>query len=193
MRITKFVILFMLIVFKAKTQNISGKVIDFDTKTPLANSTIYLLNNYQETKDAWYGYDSVTQTKTNNTGSYIFRLVKPGRYAVLAEYEMPEKEPFGVGVRAKIHKGINVQSTNIIIKPLSLQVTCRYDKTKDQLFCPTCKKTDKVLPIRYGLPVPTYDSLGNVLDDWTKVHLGGCTMDVYCNPTKYCNRCSLEF
>lgn len=193
MQRTGFVILFMLIAFTAKTQNITGKVIDLDTKKPIANSTIYLLNNYQESKDAWYGYDSVTQTKTNNDGSYIFRLVKPGKYAVLAEYEMPEKEPFGVGVLAQIHKGIIVQTTSITIKPLSLQVTCRYDKTKDQLFCPKCKKTDKVLPIRYGLPVPIYDSLGNVLDDWTKVHSGGCVVDVYCNPTKFCNRCSLEF
>jgi Carboxypeptidase regulatory-like domain len=193
MRITRFVILFMLIAFTAKTQNISGKVIDLDTKKPLANSTIYLLNNYQETKEAWYGYDSVTQTKTNKDGFYIFKLVKPGKYAVLAEYEMPEKESFGIGVRAEIYKGIIVQTKNMKIKPFSLQVTCRFDKTKDQLFCPKCKKTDMVLPIRYGLPVPIYDSLGNVLDDWTKVHLGGCIMDVYCNPTKYCNRCSLEF
>lgn len=193
MQTIRVFVFLLMIAFKTNAQNISGRVFDLDTKKPLANSTIFLLNNYQEAKDAWYGHDSVTQTKTNNDGFYIFLAVKPGRYAVLAEFEMPEKEPFGMGVRAEIYKGIIVQTKSITIKPLSLQVTCRYDKTKDQLYCPKCKKTDKILPIQYGLPVPTYDSLGNVLDDWTKVHLGGCVMDVYCNPTKYCNRCSLEF
>jgi len=193
MQVTRFVILFMLVAFTANAQSISGRVIDLDTEKPLANSTIFLLNNYQETKDMWYGYDSVTQTKTDKDGLYIFRLVKPGKYAVLAEYEMPVKEPFGIGGRAEIYKGIIVKAKNITLKTFSLQVTCRYDKTKDQLFCPKCKKTDKVLPIQYGLPIPLYDSLGNVLDDWSKVHLGGCVMDAYCNPTKYCKRCSLEF
>ena len=105
---------------------------------------------------------------------------------------MPPLEKFeGITLyRDDIDSNIVVNKLSKHYKTFKLLVTCPFDKTANQLFCPKCKKRDKVLIIRYGLP--TVDSIGNELGG-SNYHWGSCFKDLYCNASKFCKRCKLEF
>ena len=62
---------------------------------------------------------------------------------------------------------------------------CMYSKTDS--ICPKCKKTDKTIPIVYGLIL-----LQSEQQDGETIKLGGC-VSRECDPNWYCKRDKYEF
>ena len=65
---------------------------------------------------------------------------------------------------------------------------CQYNLRGINKNCPKCHKTDKVLPVCYGLPI--YNEKGEALGP--KCHIAGCIVSE-CDPAWYCNRDKLSF
>ena len=165
----------------------------------MANTFVYLIrsDNTEDTIDVYYWrnykYKIIKQTKTDSFGKYSFTSLTPKVYNIAADFPMPKSDKFGsYGTRQEIDSNIIIKSKTNYYKTFDLMVTCPYDKTKNQAFCPKCKKADKVVPILFGLPL--FDKNGNIDGEPVeKYHLAGCFVDVYCNPTKHCNRCNKDF
>jgi Carboxypeptidase regulatory-like domain len=177
------------------SQTIRGIVFDTDTKKPLSDAFVYLVkpDNTKDTSDIYYWshykYKIISQTKTDSSGKYSFTSLTPKVYNIVADFPMPKSEELGgYGVRQEIDSNINIKAKTNYFKIFYLMVTCPFDKTKNQSFCPKCKKTDLVKPILFGLPAYKEDE-----HYYDKYYLGGCYMDVYCNPTKHCSRCKKDF
>ncbi len=180
------------------SQSVTGKVTDIDTKKTVAEANVYLTSP-SPTEDTlnvcyWsmYKYKIISQTKTDLSGNYSFISVKPSLYSLVVSFKMPEVKDLGSGYRDDIDSNINLNSSKEYTRDFQLLVTCPYDKTRNQLFCPNCKKKDKVFPIIWGLPMFDENGKINGLSDGKYV-LGGCIMDLYCNPTKFCKRCRKNF
>jgi hypothetical protein len=83
---------------------------------------------------------------------------------------------------------INKTDSTTIIK-MTFPADCKFNRHSLNKVCPKCKRTDKVIPIEYGLPMP--DENGN--DFLAKKHyLGGCFVS-NCDPSWYCERDKLKF
>jgi hypothetical protein len=182
------------------SQTINGKVLDTDTQKPLAGTIVYLVNPkpVEDTINVTYwqasNYKIIATTKTNHLGKYSFTLLQPKVYSLIVSYQMPTVEKFGgvYSFRNDIDSNIIVRSKTNYNKIFHLMVTCPYDKTKNQAFCPQCKRSDKVIPILAGLPI--FDSSGNINGQSIEnYHLASCIIDLYCNPTKHCKRCNKDF
>jgi hypothetical protein len=188
------ILLFFSLTTNCFSQTISGKVIDTDTKKPLISAFVYLVtpDNSEDMTDIYYWrnykYKIISQTKTNSFGKYSFTSLTPKVYNIVADFPMPEAKLGGYGTRQEIDSNINIRANTNYFKTFYLMVTCPYDKTKNQSFCPKCKKTDMVKPILFGLPMYNEDE-----HYYDKYYLGGCILDVYCNPTKHCGRCNKDF
>ena len=161
----------------------------------MTNAFIYLVTptNTEDTSDIYYWrnykYKIITQTKTDSSGKYSFTSLTPKVYNIVADFSMPKSEEFsGYGTRQEKDSNINIKANTNYFKTFYLMVTCPYDKTKNQSFCPKCKKTDMVKPILFGLPMYNEDE-----HYYDKYYLRGCILDVYCNPTKHCSRCNKDF
>jgi hypothetical protein len=63
--------------------------------------------------------------------------------------------------------------------------TCKYDKTKNNRRCPTCKKKNKVIPIYYGL-------IGQIGKKKSNFKSGGCVVTGR-DPNWFCERDGTEF
>ena len=178
------------------SQSIRGKVLDTYTKRPLSNTFVYLIepDNSEDTIDIYYWrynkYKIIKETKTDSSGNYSFKTLTPKIYNIAADFPMPESEYGGYGIRNDIDSNVIIKLKTNYYKTFNLMVTCPYDKSKNQAFCPQCKKEDRVIPIIWGLPV--WDENG-IINGGKEYYPGGCSPDVYCNPTKHCNRCDKDF
>lgn len=188
-------LLFVFLKINCFSQIIQGKVCDSATEKPLADAYVYLVttDNTEDTTNVYYWrnykYKIITQTKTDSAGKYAFSSLTPSIYNIIADFQMPKSEKYGAyGSRQEIDSNITVKAKTNYVKVFYLMVTCPYDKTKNQSFCPKCKKTDMVKPILFGLPMYNEDE-----HYYDKYYLGGCIVDLYCNPTKHCNRCNKNF
>lgn len=78
----------------------------------------------------------------------------------------------------------------------SLKITfpknCQYNKNGENNICPKCKRSDKVIPILYGLRVPVFDENGNLKEIDPPHFPGGCNV-TNCDPAWYCKRNKLKF
>jgi hypothetical protein len=190
----------LLLALFSNGQKINGIVIDIETNKALPNSNVYLLVR-DFTKDTankyYYGsqkFKILSTIKTDSLGKFRFENLTPGKYSVSAGFEMPMIKPINIfGSVQTIENNLIIKSNENYYKTLKLPVTCKYEKTSKQKFCPNCKKSNMVIPIEYGLSIGRYDSLGNSLDAIEEVYHGGCDMDMYCNPTKHCKRCKIQF
>jgi hypothetical protein len=169
-------------------------VLDLTTKKPLAGAQVQLQIGTDK------NHEVVATTTTDTTGSFVFENVKPEQYSLSCFYKMsydktnlPNEVLDNLG-RSDIDSNVNVVSGQSYHRDFYLQVACPYDKTKDQDYCPVCKKKDMVQEIFWGLPV--YDSNGKCVvkgKDISEYYLGGCSPDLWCNPTKHCKRCNIDF
>ncbi len=182
----------------AQAQTLRIQLLDTDTQKPLKGAQVYLAYP-QHTLDTvntctwlFYNYPIVQKQMSDSLGEVIFKGFAPGLYTVVATYNMPPLAKFGggYGVREAIDSNITLSAKTDYRKIFNLMVTCPYDKTKDQLFCPVCKQQDKVLEIVFGLPI--YDKNGHLPNDG-KYYNGDCVVDAYCNPTQHCTRCKRDF
>lgn len=181
------------------SQSIRGRVVDTDTQKPLLDSHVYVLitDISSDTVNQYYWHDKkfkiIRQTRTDDSGKFRFTSLDPNIYTVIVEFKMPVSQKYGgFCFRQDIDSNVAVDRATRYYKSFSLLATCPFDKTKNQTFCPICKKSDKVVPIVYGLPI--YDSNGRIDgkpedETWP----GGCSPDLYCNPSKHCKRCNKEF
>ena len=88
-------------------------------------------------------------------------------------------------------KVISIQNDSIINVELTFPEDCKFMKHSLIKLCPKCKRSDRVIPIAYGLGIPIIDSLGNVKKE-EKSYPGGCTVS-NCDPSWYCERDKLKF
>ncbi len=182
-------------------QLIKGRILDTNTKKPLPGTIVYLIDA-KKTGDTLLVYhigiddrhhiiDSVI---TDSSGNYLFKQIKPGRYYLVAEYILPFLERYNAcGMRQGCDTALFVKHKQVAVaKPIYLAVSCPYDKTANQDFCPECKKKDKVRKLVFGLPV--LDENGGISGNDGKSYYNGiCSSDPYCRPGKHCIRCDLDF
>ncbi|WP_153799169.1 hypothetical protein [Foetidibacter luteolus] len=146
------------------------------------------------------GFEVVASVLTDTTGSFMFQNLYPRQYAVSAFYKMKSGTTYlpvhiadGLG-RNEIDSNINVLAGKNYHTVFYLMVTCPYEKTKHMDCCPNCNKKDKVKPILWGLP--SVDVNGNWVvkgKDRNEYYMGGCSPDIWCNPSKHCERCKIDF
>ena len=148
------------------SQTLRGKVLDTYTKKPLANSFVYLvavketkstLDSAVDTTRYYYfgahGHKILFRTKVDSLGRFSFKNIPPSTYNICASYTMAEPVfENSYGTRDAYDLKVRISRTTNYFKTFNLMVTCPFDKTKNQEFCPVCKKKDKVLPILFGLP-----------------------------------------
>ena len=75
---------------QTNTVALKGKIIRFDTKQPIADATIVLLDEKKSDKQ-----DNSVETKTDAEGNYVFEKLVPGKYTVSirAWYDKQEDAP----------------------------------------------------------------------------------------------------
>jgi hypothetical protein len=198
-------------------QTISGVVLDSETKKPLMGANVYLTSR-KVSKDTVgvcyhfavdrnyftdiYKFKIILETNTDSLGKFIFDSVKFGRYNIVASYKikMPDSILFPGAFISKtsIDKKLNIDTVKLYLSKLYLNVVCEFEKTKNQKFCPICRRKDKVLPIIFGLPIPFFNEKGIEVADkhgrfFKDYYHAGCTPDIFCNPSKHCNRCNKDF
>ncbi len=211
--------LFFLLIFFSNNcfcQTISGVVLDRETKKPLMGANVYLTTR-KETKDTigtcyhivdrnhllnLSRFKILLETKTDSSGKFTFSSIQKRRYNIVACYKikMPDTIHFSSEFidKTAIDKKLNVDSVRNYFSELYLDVVCKFEKTKNQKFCPVCKRKDKAMPIMFGLPMPFFnkegievaDKDGRFLKDY---YQAGCVSDILCNPTKHCTRCNKDF
>ncbi len=86
---------------------------------------------------------------------------------------------------------ISIQNDSISKVELTFPEDCQFMKQSLNKHCPKCRRSDRVIPIRYGLGVPLFDSLGNIIKE-ERSYPGGCTVS-NCDPNWYCERDKLKF
>lgn len=210
MKLTLFIAL-TFIFLSTKSQTISGKVLDLTTNQPLPETTAYLLDNASvadsliKDRDNYYflrfgGHKILNQTQVDSLGKFSFNVANENSYTICVSHPMPyfymgnNKQDSARGYREDFIYNIHINKRRKFFKEFHLMVTCPYEKTNTQSFCPKCKRTDKVVPIIWGLDIPIFDDNGKSLDKYFEEnHLGGCIVDSYCNPTKHCKRCKNDF
>jgi hypothetical protein len=188
-----------------KAQRISGRILDLATNKPLPNATAYLLDTTSAIdsaiteRDNYYfegawGYKILNKINVDSNGFFTFQVTSSKSYTLCVSHRMPYVRYGVTGLDSAfsyrqdfVHK-INLKNQIKFYKVFRLMVTCPYYKTKNQAFCPKCKKKDRVKEILFGLPIFREDE-----HYYDKYYLGGCMVDGYCNPAKHCLRCNLDF
>ncbi len=177
-----------------QVSTVSGSVLDLTTKRPLAGAKVELQIGVDK------NHETIASTTTDTTGIFVFENIKPKQYSLSCFYKMnydktnfPKEVLDNLG-RYEIDSNFNVLVGQTYNHKFYLMVSCLYDSTKGQDFCPVCKKKDMVQPILWGLPV--YDNNGKCVingKDVSEYYLAGCSPDWWCNPTKHCKRCNIDF
>lgn len=164
-----------------------GYVLDMTTEKPLVGAKVDL----HTVSD----YKSIVTSLTDSAGHFTFQNIKAGMYSLSCFYKMTAPRMFlqrmtnDLG-RSDVDSSFTVSSEQTHYYTFHLMVSCPYDKTKDLNYCPNCKKSDMTQPIFWGLPA--YDGDGNSsLND--NYYFAGCSPDIWCNPTKHCKRCNIDF
>ena len=193
---------FFLLINNCYGQTVYGSVTDTETGMPLEGAEIYLVSNKPSTRSKadviyfdgfMYRYfKSKVKTISDSSGKFKIVNIDPNLYSLVVSYFITPPKYKVFGVRQAVVTDLRLKRDSSIERNFTLEVTCPYDKTKDQTFCPRCKKGDKVVTIINGLPM--FDSTGNINGKpMSEYHLAGCIVDSYCNPTRHCNRCDLDF
>lgn len=145
-----------------QTGTIEGLVWDRKRETGLVGSSIRILGFPQD-------------ATADLNGRFLVKSIPVGTYDVRV-WNVSYGDTTLTGVR------VGLDSTTVM--RISLPRWCQYEAHWKDKRCPVCAKKNKVVPIRYGLPIGTFDE--------RKAHLRGCVI-TYCDPTWYCRRDSLEF
>lgn len=169
---SRLLILFIFVSVYAFGQGkIEGYVTDKTTGKPLVGTRVSLhvyaydtsfANNryYQEnvklglakpnTRDTIY--KKVQNVFSDTNGHYMFQDVASNTYRLSAFHQTSQEDNRQYGEFENTH-GFVINNDTQLAQDFKLAVFCSYDLTKDLTHCPKCKKKDKVLLIRYGIPV----------------------------------------
>lgn len=131
-------------------------------------------------------YKRLKSSFTDSNGYYFFDSLETNFYELIAFHRTKEIRP-GTWEGEFFKKvGLHLDGSCGMEKSFQLHVTCEYDSTKNLSHCPICKKKDKLLLIKYGMPAyPFKPEPGYYYN-------GYCEVD-RCHPTKRCMRCKHEF
>ncbi|HEX2684831.1 MAG TPA: hypothetical protein VHL77_12890 [Ferruginibacter sp.] len=100
-------------------------------------------------------------------------------------------ESRGIAKRFYADYSISIIEDSINILSGVFPEDCNFNKHAFNKICPKCKRSDMVLPIAYGLPIPVYDEKGIIIQK-QKNYPGGCTV-TNCDPGWHCLRDKTEF
>jgi hypothetical protein len=187
-----------------QSKKVKGLVLDEDTKSPVIGAEIFIVKNnsrkdtskadffiYKFTLASGQVIASADSTKilfertlTDSMGSFIVNHFDSSIFSIIIvfTFKRNDVEYFSYGYL----------SDRLGSPVYYIKASCFYDKTKDLEACPRCKQKDKVQPILWGLPV--LDLNGNSIHgDLNKYYLGGCEVHSWCNASKHCTRCELNF
>ena len=147
----------------AQTCKLSGYVFEREPGDKLRFANVYFTLQGQ-----------IVGTVTDDNGYFYFDSIPAGQYDVSASY---------IGFKEK--------TLNVILEPgkesiieFILGSPCEYDQHKNNKECPVCLKSDKVVPIVYGLPVGRLNQ--------KKYYYAGCIV-TDCDPNWYCKRDEHKF
>ena len=146
---------------------IDGYVHDLNTLAPLYNTriTLSILDTIKFNPDGFDSlsfqifntdtrydtvYKKIKTVRTDSNGYYFFDGLLPNTYKLSAFHRTKEVKPGYFEGESYDTSGIRIKGDCNITRSFKLHVTCEYDSTKDLKQCPICKKSDKVLLIRYG-------------------------------------------
>lgn len=204
MAVKLFILLILVSVQALGQGKIEGYVIDKTTGKPLAGTRISLyvyvsdsslVNNPYYQENVKFGltkpdvrdtiYKRIESVYSDSSGYYMFQEVASNTYRLSAFHQISQEENRQYG-ESENTNGFVVSSGTHLMQDFTLAVFCPYDQTKDLTDCPKCKMKDKVLLIRYGMPVyPFKPEPGYYYN-------GYCVVE-RCHPTKRCMRCEYEF
>lgn len=74
---------------------------------------------------------------------------------------------------------------------LTFPKRCAYNMNGINRICPKCHKKDKVIPILYGLRIPSFDDKGKLIGE--PEYMSGVCGISNCDPSWYCKRNKLRF
>lgn len=151
-------------------QTVKGFVTDGPRKEVIAFASVKLIDAAQ----------AFVTTSTDLEGEFRFYKVSPGIYSIGITY---------VGYPDIIYNNIRIQRDTTI--KLDIHRYCKYDETLKNKTCPVCHKSNKVVPILYGLLISKNGS-SPMTDEPKRFKAGGC-MVTGCDPNWYCKRDKTEF
>ncbi|WP_345258362.1 carboxypeptidase-like regulatory domain-containing protein [Flaviaesturariibacter amylovorans] len=119
-------------------------------------------------------------TSADGNGRFRFDGVAPGTYSLRFS---------AIGYRDTTFTGIRVGGDTTL--RLFYADYCVYAAARQHKTCPACRRTDKVIPIRYGLPV-SRTGKDPARGNGTRFLLAGCEV-TGCDPAWYCRRDQTRF
>lgn len=159
---TLSLIVALISVLNSQTGTIKGHIYDRREKAGLAFANVWL-------------HGTELGTASDVDGNFILDNIPEGTYDLVIMY---------VGYGDTTLSGINIKSGDITEVYAQLPRPCKYENGQENNICPICNKSDKVVPIIYGLPVTRLDKKRN--------YYAGCIVSD-CDPTWYCKRNEYKF
>ena len=155
-------------------QTISGIIVDKSKKDTLPYVTVKLLDS-SATKIIITDFSDVD-------GKFKFKHVKEGYYCIKTS---------DIVYGDSIFRNIKIYDDTLLI--LDIHKLCKYDNSINDKKCPICHKTNKVIPICYGLPI-TIDEKPKKrrIKSLKECYFAGCQI-THCDPHWYCKRDKTKF
>lgn len=176
MTLTKIILsIFLLTIYLTaygQTGMIKGQVYDRREQKGLAFANVLLIDKI----------DPKMGTTTDDNGNYKIGKIPIGIYNLKVSY-------IGYGDTTLIE--IKIMADTILTINLELPPPCKYDGHRKNKTCPKCNKSDKVIPIVYGLLISTNEE-DPLKDEGKTFKSGGCNIS-YCDPHWFCKRDKIEF
>jgi hypothetical protein len=145
-----------------QTGIIEGKVYDTEEGQSLEFANVWLDS-------------SKIGTTTDSNGQFKIDSIPFGVYNLRVSY---------IGYPDTTIHGLNVLKDKPIKINVTLSNSCPYTYRDTSRICGICNKSDKVIPIVYGIPIGKLDH--------ENYYYAGCEI-TYCNPDWYCKRDKNKF
>ena len=159
--LTIFIFLISLNAF-CQTGVIQGQVYDRRENQVLAFANVWLV-------------DTKKGTTTDLNGNFKIDSLPTGKYDLKVSF---------IGYGDTTIKAIKVLHDSTLNIKIVFPSPCPYDSLMKDKTCPICRKSNKVIPIVYGLPIGKLDK--------KNFYYAGCVI-TSCDPTWYCKRCKKKF
>ncbi len=142
--------------------------------------------DYRVTVEVINNGNTIAGTLTDDNGMFSLAIPKGSYILRVIDYPCDTVDiQFSIGPFEKKHYTFKFPRAE----------KCRYAIDPYDDICPTCGKTDKVIPIYYGLQIvlpPNQIRHGHIKGDGKKFIIAGC-MRTCCDPHWYCKRDKTKF
>ena len=165
--------LFLLIAAHASfALTIDGTVFDGKKNEVIPYANVYLLDSKMTEKCG---------TATDLEGRFKFVNVMKGVYNIRIS---------SIGFSDTTFASIALSGDTVL--QLNIHRFCIYDASLNDKTCPVCHKTDKVIPIKYGLLITEKGKKKKETGSSDEFYSGGCVI-TGCDPNWYCKRDKTKF